>query len=74
MLSDHINATRCRALRETVVGSRRTCGAEMQHVFGALRHDQTQTDRFFGTFAGTVPIQEFFAPENMARLLIAAPV
>jgi 2-polyprenyl-6-methoxyphenol hydroxylase-like FAD-dependent oxidoreductase len=48
--------------------------AEMQHVFGALRHDQAQTDRFFGTFAGTVPIPEFFAPENMGRLLRAAPV
>ena len=48
--------------------------AEMQHVFGALRHDQAQTDRFFGTFAGTVPIPEFFAPENMGRLLGAAPV
>ena len=48
--------------------------AEMQHVFGALRHDQAQTDRSFGTFAGTVPIPEFFAPENMGRLLSAAPV
>jgi hypothetical protein len=40
----------------------------MQHVFGALRHDQAQTDRFFGTFAGTVPISEFVAPKSMRRL------
>ena len=43
---------------------------EMQELFGALRHDQEQTrSRFFGTIAGTVPVPEFFAPENMARIL-----
>jgi flavin-dependent dehydrogenase len=45
---------------------------EMQQVFGALRGDQEQTDRFFGTIAGTVPIPEFFAPENLGRLVSAA--
>jgi hypothetical protein len=32
----------------------------------------TQTDRFFGTVAGTVPIGEFFAPANLARI-VGAP-
>ncbi|MDF3040932.1 MAG: oxidoreductase, partial [Thermomicrobiales bacterium] len=41
---------------------------EMQRLFAALRQDQTQTDRFFGAIAGTVPIAEFFAPENVARI------
>lgn len=38
---------------------------EMQQLFAALRHNQEQTDRFFGIVAGTVPIPEFFAPENL---------
>ena len=46
--------------------------AEMQQVFGALRDDQEQTNRFFGTVAGTVPIVEFFAPANIARI-VGAP-
>jgi hypothetical protein len=45
---------------------------EMQRRLGALRHDQAQTDRFFGTIAGTVPIPEFFAPENVGRIMAAA--
>jgi flavin-dependent dehydrogenase len=47
--------------------------AEMQQLFAALRHDQAQTDRFFGTIAGTVPIPEFFAPDNLARIMAAVP-
>lgn len=42
---------------------------EMQQLFGALRENQEQTDRFFGTMAGTVPIPEFFAPENLGRIM-----
>jgi hypothetical protein len=36
---------------------------------GALAHDQRQLDRFIGTIAGTVPIPEFYAPENIERIL-----
>jgi flavin-dependent dehydrogenase len=43
--------------------------AEMQQLLGALLHDQRQTDRFFGTFAGTVPIPEFFDPDNIGRIV-----
>ena len=43
--------------------------AEMQMLLGALLHDQEQTNRFMGTFAGTVPPAEFYAPENVARIV-----
>jgi hypothetical protein len=42
---------------------------EMQALLEALRENQPETDRFFGTLAGTVPIPEFFAPENIGRIL-----
>jgi flavin-dependent dehydrogenase len=42
---------------------------EMQQLFAALRHDQEQANRFFGVMAGTVPVAEFFAPENIGRIM-----
>ncbi len=45
---------------------------EMQQLFAALHHDQEQTNRFFGALVGTVPIPEFFAPENLGRIMGAA--
>jgi flavin-dependent dehydrogenase len=42
---------------------------EMQQLFAALRHDQEQTNRFFGTFAGTVSAAEFFHPDNIGRIV-----
>jgi flavin-dependent dehydrogenase len=44
----------------------------MQQLFAALRYNPDDRDRLFGTFAGTVPGGEFFAPDNLARIL--APV
>jgi hypothetical protein len=41
----------------------------MQALFGALRGNQYETDRFFGTIAGTVPVAEFFAPDNLAQIV-----
>lgn len=46
---------------------------EMQQLFAALRHSPEQTDRFFGLIAGTVSIAEFFAPENLGRILMDEP-
>jgi flavin-dependent dehydrogenase len=46
---------------------------ELQALFAALRGNQEETDRFFGTIAGTVPIPEFFAPENVERITGAVP-
>ena len=45
---------------------------EQQLLFTALRDDPEQTNRFFGVIAGTVPVPEFFAPENLARI-VGAP-
>ena len=41
---------------------------DMQALFGALRHNQQESDRFFGALAGTVPIPDFFTAENRTRL------
>ena len=41
---------------------------EMQSLFAALRDNEEQSGRFLGTIAGTVPIPEFFSPENMRRV------
>jgi 2-polyprenyl-6-methoxyphenol hydroxylase-like FAD-dependent oxidoreductase len=41
---------------------------DMQNLFAALRDNQEQSGRFLGTIAGTVPIPEFFSPENMRRV------
>jgi 2-polyprenyl-6-methoxyphenol hydroxylase-like FAD-dependent oxidoreductase len=44
----------------------------MQQLFAALHANQEQTNRFFGTIAGTVPIPEFFSPENLGRIVAEA--
>ena len=44
----------------------------MQQLFGALRGNQAETDRFFGALLGTLPVPEFFAPENVGRIVGAA--
>lgn len=41
---------------------------EIQELLEALRHDPEQRSRFFGVFAHTVPVVEFFSPENMQQI------
>ena len=41
---------------------------EMQSLFAALRDNEEQSGRFMGTIAGTVPIPEFFSPDNVRRV------
>jgi flavin-dependent dehydrogenase len=41
----------------------------MQELFGALRDNPRDRDRLFGTFAGTVDPADYFAPDNLARIL-----
>ena len=43
--------------------------AEMQQLFAALRGNQPDTDRFMGIVPGTTPLHEFFAPDNVRRIL-----
>jgi flavin-dependent dehydrogenase len=45
---------------------------EMQRLFAALRGNQADTDRFMGLIAGTTPVPDFFAPENVGRIIGAA--
>lgn len=44
----------------------------MQQLLTVLRGNQHETNRHFGTIAGTVPIPEFFSPENIQRVMEAA--
>ena len=46
---------------------------EMQQLFAVLRDNPGDRDRLFGTFAGTVPADEYFAPDNLARILGSMP-
>jgi 2-polyprenyl-6-methoxyphenol hydroxylase-like FAD-dependent oxidoreductase len=46
---------------------------DKQALFGALRDNAEDTNRFFGVVAGTVRPDEFFAPENVGRI-VGAPV
>ncbi len=45
---------------------------QMSHLIAALRDNQDDTDRFMGVIAGTVPVPEFFAPDNIQRITGAA--
>lgn len=42
---------------------------EMQQLIGALIGNQEGINQFLGTMVGTVPVAEFYAPENIARLM-----
>ena len=44
---------------------------EIQQLLAALRGNQEQINRYFGTAVGTVPVAEFFAPENIERIFAA---
>jgi 2-polyprenyl-6-methoxyphenol hydroxylase-like FAD-dependent oxidoreductase len=46
---------------------------EVLALFSALRHNQSEVDRFFGLDAGTVSMAEFFAPGNVARIIASSP-
>jgi flavin-dependent dehydrogenase len=45
---------------------------EMLQLFEALRENREETNRFLGVTAGTVPAGEFFAPENVRRIIEGA--
>jgi 2-polyprenyl-6-methoxyphenol hydroxylase-like FAD-dependent oxidoreductase len=42
---------------------------EQLQFFAALRENPVETSRLFGTVAQVVPVSEFFAPENMRRII-----
>lgn len=45
---------------------------DTQRILSALRGNEDQIGRFFGTIAGTVPIPDFFSSENVTRIMAAA--
>jgi 2-polyprenyl-6-methoxyphenol hydroxylase-like FAD-dependent oxidoreductase len=46
--------------------------AEMQMLLGAVARQPRETDRFLGLLSGGTPITEYFAPENVQRILAGA--
>ncbi len=44
---------------------------EMQQLLGATAARQESQDQFVSMMAGTLPVQEFFAPENVGRIMSA---
>ena len=57
-----------------------TCGfatlepppSDMQRVLGATAASQATQDQFVSMMAGTLPVPEFFAPENVGRIMAAS--
>jgi flavin-dependent dehydrogenase len=45
---------------------------EIMQLFGALQYNQEDTNRYFGVFAQTVPVTEFFDPANLTRIITSA--
>lgn len=45
---------------------------EMQQLFGALARNQEATNQFYSAITGATPIPEFFAPENVGRIMAQA--
>lgn len=45
---------------------------EMLPVFDALKGNQAETNRYFGVFAQTVPVMDFFDPANLQRIVAGA--
>jgi flavin-dependent dehydrogenase len=45
---------------------------QMQHLLGAIHGNQDATDDFISVQAGTMPVPDFFAPENVGRYVAAA--
>jgi hypothetical protein len=43
----------------------------MIDLFTSLPGNQPDTNAYFGVFAQTVPVMQFFAPDNVARIVAA---
>ena len=41
---------------------------QMSRLLAALHGNQHDTDQFIGVIAGTVPVAEFFTPDNIQRI------
>ena len=45
---------------------------EMLTLYQALRDNPVERDRYFGTLGGTVPIPEYYAPDNLQWIATGA--
>jgi len=45
--------------------------AEMQALFGALRHNQEATNAFLSAITGAIPLDDFMSEENLERIIHA---
>ena len=45
----------------------------MQALFGALRGNQDATNAFLSAITGAIPLPDFLSPENIGRIMAAAP-
>jgi 2-polyprenyl-6-methoxyphenol hydroxylase-like FAD-dependent oxidoreductase len=45
---------------------------ETVRLFAAMHGNQQAIDRFFGVFAGSIPVEDFFGPDNVEAILAAA--
>ena len=61
--ADYLTENACRGARLEPTSP------EMSRLVAALQGNQVDTDRFVGAFVGTVAREEFFAPENLQRIL-----
>jgi hypothetical protein len=46
---------------------------DIRQLLAALRHNPEQRSRFFGVFSHSVPVEDFFAPENVRKILAGEP-
>ncbi len=45
---------------------------QLQQLLGAVHTSQAAMDQFVSVIAGTVPVPEFFAPDNIERIMASA--
>jgi flavin-dependent dehydrogenase len=45
---------------------------EIMALYRALRHDDAERSRYFGTLGGTVAIPQYYTPENLQRIIAGA--
>jgi hypothetical protein len=45
---------------------------QMRALFGALRGNQDATNAFLSAITGAIPLSDFMAQENLARIMAAA--
>jgi flavin-dependent dehydrogenase len=45
---------------------------ETRQLLAALRHNPEQRSRFFGVLSHSVPVEDFFAPENVQKIMAGA--